>query len=62
MLEMSAKRALKDDFASLILTSSSCLRNADSRKGVMCPFYVPIHKEKKKKKKKKEAIGIEPCH
>ena len=31
-------------------------RDADLRKGTLCPFCVPIHKKKKKKKKKKKHI------
>ena len=29
------------------------LRDADSRRGTLCPFCVPIHKKKKKEKKQK---------
>ena len=36
------------------------LRDADSRKGTLCPFCVPIHK-KKKKKKKSVAISKNTC-
>ena len=31
--------------------------DADTRKGAMCLFCVPIHKKKKKKKKKKKING-----
>ena len=29
-------------------------RDADLRKGTLCPFCIPIHKKKKKKKKERE--------
>ena len=32
-------------------------RDADSRKGTLCPFCVPIHKKKKKKKKHKDNLS-----
>ena len=37
------------------------LRDADSRKGTLCPFYVPIHKKKERKKKEKEASYHYSC-
>ena len=35
------------------------LRDADSKKGTLCPFCVPIHKKKKKKKQHKVSNATE---
>ena len=45
------KAWLHEAFYSFHCLSFPFLRDADWRKGTLCPFCVPIHKKKKKKKK-----------
>ena len=45
-------------FYSLHYTSFPFLRDADSRKGTLCPFCVPIHKKKKKKERERGEVVL----